>query len=156
MGLGSSKYQSNGYRWEIHNLEYSFDFNSLVITHRASGGIPLQWSSNIHFVLTCDGLWNATIQAMLSRNGFEMLVSCCVNTQTDIPSCLPENANLMNSLLRFCSSFDTAQSSKIINVFVPLNNVLHACSNSSSSSKSVGQNTKNRRSPRANPSYVLL
>ena len=156
MGCGSSKYQSNGYLWDMHYLEYSFDFNSLVNTVLISASIPFPWSSNMHFVLTFDGLWNATTQATLSRNGFAMLVSCCVKTQTDNPSCLPENASLMNSLLLFFSSFDTAQSSKIISVFVPLNKVLHACSNSSTCSKSTGQNTKNRGSPRANPRYVLL
>ena len=90
-------------------------------------------------------------QVTFSRNGFEMLVSCCFKTQTDSPSCLPENARFMNSLLLFFKSFDTAQSSKIISVLVPLNVVLHNCSNSSTSSKPLGQNTKNLGSPRANP-----
>ena len=96
------------------------------------------------------------MQAMLSRKGFDILVSCCVNTHTDRPSCLPENASLINSLLLFLSSFVTAQSSKIINVLVPENTILHASSSSCISSSSCGQNTRKRRSPRANPLYVLL
>ena len=65
------------------------------------------------------GYENATTQATLSRNGFAIEVSCCVKTQTDKPACLPENARLINLLVRFLRSFDTAQSSSIINVFLP-------------------------------------
>ena len=76
-------------------------------------------SSKRDFIPICDGLWNATTQATLSRNGFAIEVSCCVKTQTDKPACLPENARLINLLVLFLRSFDTAQSSSIINVFVP-------------------------------------
>ena len=48
--------------------------------------------------------------------------NCCVNnTQTDKPSCLAENTRLINLFERFFKSLDTAQSSKIIKVFVPEN-----------------------------------
>ena len=96
------------------------------------------------------------IQAMLSRKGFEILVNCCVNTHTEKPSCLPENANLINSLLLFLISFVTAQSSKIIRVFVSENTILQSFNISCISSSLFGKNTKNLLSPHANPLYVLL
>ena len=58
-------------------------------------------SSKRDFIPICDGLWNATTQATLSRNGFAIEVSCCVKTQTDKPACLPENARFINLLVRF-------------------------------------------------------
>ena len=52
----------------------------------------------------------------LSRKGLAIEVNYCVNTQTDKPLCLPENANSINLFDRFFRSLDTAQSSRMINV----------------------------------------
>ena len=79
-------------------------------------------SSNNVFVPICDGLLNATTHPTLSLKGLAIDVNCCVNTKTDKPLCLPENANSINLFERFFRSLDTAQSSRMINVFVPENN----------------------------------
>ena len=84
---------------------------------------------------------------------FAIEVSCCVKTQTDKPACLPENARLINLLVLFLRSFDTAQSSSIINVFVPEKKSSQIPSKSfiSSTLLASGESTTKRLSPLANP-----
>ena len=83
-----------------HNLLYRSDFNKLVQFLRVS-------------------MSKSMTHPTLSRKGLAIEVSCCVNTQTDKLLCLPENANSINLFDRFFRSLDTAQSSRMINVFVP-------------------------------------
>ena len=75
-------------------------------------------SSNNVLVPIGDGLRNATTHPTLSRKGLAIEVNCCVNTQTDRPLCLPENANSINLFERFFRSLDTAQSSRMIHVLI--------------------------------------
>ena len=67
----------------------------------------------------------------LSLKGLAIDVNCCVNTQTDKPLCPPENANSINLFERFFRSLDTAQSSRMIQVFVPEINTAQRFNNSS-------------------------
>ena len=67
----------------------------------------------------------------LSLKGLAIDVNCSVNTQTDKPLCLPEKANSINLFERFFRSLDTAQSSRMIKVFVPENNTVQRFNNSS-------------------------
>ena len=80
-----------------------------------------------------------------------MDVSCWVSTLTESPSCLPENARLINLFDRCFRSLDTAQSSKMIKVFVPENRDAQSVNNSLISSELLasGDNTMNRESPQA-------
>ena len=84
---------------------------------------------------------------------FAIEVSCCVKTQTDKPACLPENARLINLLVRFLRSLYTAQSSSIINVFVPEKKSSQIPSKSfiSSTLLASGESTTKRLPPLANP-----
>ena len=82
-----------------------------------------------------------------------MDVNCCVNTHTLNPSCLPEKARSINLLERFFRSLETAQSSRMIRVFVPEKRSDTDVRRSLISSELLesGDKTKNRLSPRANP-----
>ena len=48
-----------------------------------------------------------------------MLESCCVNTHTLIPACRAEKPSLTSSPVRPLTSFEAAQSSRTMRVFVP-------------------------------------
>ena len=78
------------------------------------------YSSKMAFVVLADGVQKRTIAATFSRKGFTMLESCCVSTHTLMPAWCAEKPSLTSSQVRPFTSFEAAQSSRTMRVFVPL------------------------------------
>ena len=86
------------------------------------------------------------------------LLRLIAGTQTDKPSCFPENASLMKLLERFFKSLDTAQSSNIRRVLLSENKSAHSIKMSLISSQLLasGESTNRRLSFSTKPRYVLF
>ena len=71
--------------------------------------------------LHCLGRWRVkrTIAATFSRKDIEMLVSFCAKIHTLIPKWRAEKPRLTSSPVRPLTSFEAAQSSRTMRVFVP-------------------------------------